>query len=79
MGDIEWNVKFKAKIRNDIGFYSFENRKILKDEMVFEHQEMILKNTNRKFVTEECELNDFNINLFIGKINIQTKAKCFAG
>jgi uncharacterized protein (DUF924 family) len=73
MGDVEWNIKLKAGLGNDVCLYVFDNRKILKRETVFEHQNVILKRTNRKFETEECDLIDLNVN-----INIQTKARCFA-
>jgi hypothetical protein len=72
-------VKFRAEIGDDASFYSSRNRKILKAEMVFEHQEAILKSINRKFEPEEYDLIDINVNLFRVKIDFQTRATCFTG
>jgi hypothetical protein len=56
MGEVEWNIKFKPDIGNDMSMYSFGNRKILKGEMVFEYQNVVLKKINHKFETEKCNL-----------------------
>jgi hypothetical protein len=53
-GNVERNIKFKAGIGNDICLYNFGNRKILKGEMVFEHQNGIFKRINLKY--EACGL-----------------------
>jgi hypothetical protein len=45
--------------------------------MIFEHQNIILTRTNRKFETDEYGLVDLNVSILIGKINIQTRARCF--
>jgi hypothetical protein len=37
MVDIEAEIKYKADISNNAGLYGFDNRKILKGEMVFEY------------------------------------------
>lgn len=79
MDNLEWNIKFKAGLGNDENLYDFGNRRILKGEMIFEHQNVILKRSDRKFETEECDLADLNVYIFIGKIKIQTRARCFTG
>jgi hypothetical protein len=68
MGELEMFIKQKTGIGNDDSFSSFGDRKILKGEIVYEHQDVILKRTKYKYETEECNL-----------INIQTRTKCFRG
>jgi hypothetical protein len=79
MNNLEWNIKFKAGLGNDENLYDFGNRRILKGEMIFEHQNVILKRSDRKFETEECDLADLNVYIFISKIKIQTRARRFTG
>jgi hypothetical protein len=61
MGEVEVFIKYKAGIRNNVNFHSFGGRKNLKDEIVFEHQEVILKNVNCKYEIKECNLISFNL------------------
>jgi hypothetical protein len=43
IGVIEAEIKYKAGIRNDVSFYGFGNRRILKGKMVYKHQIITLK------------------------------------
>jgi hypothetical protein len=79
MSEVEVASKFKAGLGNDVNLYSFGNRKILKGEIVYEHQVIYLKRINCKCKISECNLGDVNLNIFIGNINMPTNAKCFDG
>jgi 5-formaminoimidazole-4-carboxamide-1-beta-D-ribofuranosyl 5'-monophosphate synthetase len=78
-GDVEWAIKLRAGIGNDVEMFALGNWKILKSEMVFEHQNVCLKIANCRCETGECNLVDIDVNMFISKINIQTKTKYFTG
>jgi hypothetical protein len=58
IGDIESELKYKARLGSEVSFYGFADRKLQKREFLYEHSTITLMRTNKRAKTEECKLVD---------------------
>jgi hydrogenase maturation factor len=76
-GEVESDVKDQTGIVGDVEFTDVGERKIQKGEYVLEHNVVKLVKVNQNMKREECKLLELYLEVYIGKLNIRTKMKCF--